>query len=216
MNKLNRMNKMIVGAVVGACALGTAIVPASAGYTDSTLWEGIDAGLCSDNGGKLFEQIVLVAGFAGALDTDGNGKPNYTVFAPLESVLAEVLDGMNLEISDIAGNPSIAQAIVSDHSTRGSFDQNELEDTDLTRITMRSGFVATVFGSGDPAGRTVPGNVYVAGALIVSAHDLSNGWLYCIAGFVDATPQVPTTGVDVGGAPAPATATTGSVLPNTL
>lgn len=210
------MKKILIGMLAGATSVGVSVVPVSAGYADSTVWEGIDAGLCSDNGDELFEQIVLVAGSAGAFDTDGNGKPNYTVFAPLESVLADVLDDLGIEISDIAGNPAIAQAIVNDHSARGSFDQNELEDTDLTRITLRSGFVATVFGSGDPVSRTVPGDVYVAGALIVSAHDLANGWLYCIAGFVDATPQVPTTGLNVGGAPAAANAATKDGLPDTL
>ena len=208
------MKKSIIGLVAGAVAIGASVVPASAGYADSTIWEGITAGVCSDNSEKAFEQIVLIGGWAGSLDTDGNGKPNYTVFAPLESVLALVLDDMNLEVSDIAGNPAIAKAILNDHIAGGSFDQNELEDTDLTRITMKSGFVATVFGSGDPVGRTVPGDVYVAGALITSASDLANGWLYCIAGFVDATPQVPTNGVDTGSAPAPAT--TESALPDTL
>ena len=211
------MKKALIGMLAGAAAVGASVIPASAGYADSTVWEGIDAGLCSDDGGKLFEQIVLVAGLAGALDTDGNGKPNYTVFAPLESVLAEVLDDLNLEISDISANPAIARTIVNDHIVRGSFDQNELEDTDLTRITMQSGFVATVFGSNDPLSRSVPGDVYIAGGLIVSGTDLANGWLYCIAGFVDPTPQVPTNGVDASGNPAPATpASAASGLPDTL
>lgn len=210
------MKKILIGMLAGAAAVGASVIPASAGYADSTVWEGIEAGLCSDDGGKLFEQIVLIAGAAGALDTDGNGKPNYTVFAPVESVLADVLDDLNLEISDIAGNPAIAKAIVNDHVSRGSFDQNELEDTDLTRITMLSGFVATVFGSSDPVSRSVPGDVFIAGALIVSGTNLANGWLYCINGFIDVTPQVPTNGLDVGGAPAAANAVAKDGLPDTL
>lgn len=210
------MKKTLIGMLAGAAVIGVSVVPASAGYTDSTVWEGIDAGLCSDDGGELFEQIVLIAGVAGVLDTDGNGKPNYTAFAPLESVLAGVLDELNLEISDVAGNPAIAKAIVNDHVVRGSFDQNELEDTDLTRITMLSGFVATVSGSADPVSRLVPGDVSIAGALIVSGADMANGWLYCIAGFIDVTPQVPTNGVDVGSAPAVANAATEDGLPDTL
>ena len=210
------MKKILIGMLAGAAAVGASVIPASADYADSTVWEGIEAGLCSDDGGKLFEQIVLIASAAGALDTDGNGKPNYTVFAPVESVLANVLDDLNLEISDIAGNPAIAKAIVNDHVSRGSFDQNELEDTDLTRITMLSGFVATVFGSSDPVSRSVPGDVFIAGALIVSGTNLANGWLYCINGFIDVTPQVPTNGVDVGGAPAAANAVAKDGLPDTL
>ena len=210
------MKKILIGMFAGAAVIGASVVPVSAGYADLTVWEGIDAGLCSDDGGKLFEQIVLVAGAANALDTDGNGKPNYTVFAPVESVLAGVLDDLNLEISDISANPAIAKAIVNDHVARGSFDQNELEDTDLTRITMLSGFVATLFGSADPVSRSVPGDVFIAGALIVSAADLANGWLYCIAGFIDVTPQVPTTGLDVGGAPAAADAVAKDGLPDTV
>jgi hypothetical protein len=210
------MKKILIGMLAGAAAVCASVIPVSAGYGDSTVWEGIDAGLCSDDGGKLFEQIVLIAGATGALDTDGNGKPNYTVFAPVESVLAGVLDDLNLEISDISANPAIAKTIVNDHVARGSFDQNELEDTDLTRITMLSGYVATVFGSSDPVSRSVPGDVYVAGALIVSGADLANGWLYCINGFIDVTPQVPTNGVDVGGAPAAANAVAKDGLPDTL
>lgn len=206
------MKKTIIGVLAGAAAIGASVVPASAGYDTATIWDGVTAGACSDNGAKSFEQIVLIGGWAGALDTDGNGKPNYTVFAPLESVLASVLDDLNLEVSDISGNPAIAKAILNDHIAAGSFDQNELEDSDLTRITMKSGLVVTVFGALDPNSRTVPGDVYVGGALITSASDLSNGWLYCIAGFIDASTQVPTTGVDSGIAPA----ATESGLPNTL
>jgi hypothetical protein len=81
---------------------------------------------------------------------------------------------------------------------------------------MLSGFVATVFGSADPVSRSVPGDVFIAGALIVSAANLANGWLYCIAGFIDVTPQVPTNGLDVGSAPAAANAATEDGLPDTL
>lgn len=213
------MKKSIIGIVAGAVAIGASVIPASAGYLgDATIWDGINAGACNDGGADVFEQVVLIGGWANALDTDGNGKPYYTVFAPIDSVLDAVLDDMNLEVSDLSSNVSVARAILNDHIAGGSFDQNELEDTDLTRITMKSGFVATVFGANDPVSRTVPGDVFIGGAQIVSGARFDNGWLYCLNGFIDATPQVPTNGVDVGGAPAPApvTATTESALPDTL
>lgn len=211
------MKKTIIGMVTGAVAMGASIIPASAGYIgDATIWDGINAGACNDGGADVFEQVVLIGGWATALDTDGNGKPYYTVFAPIDSVLAAVLDDMNLEVSDLSANVAIAKAILNDHIAGGSFDSNELEDTDLTRITMKSGFVATVFGANDPVSRTVPGDVYVGGAYIVSGARFDNGWLYCLNGFIDATPQVPTNGVDVGTTTAPAKAAASSELPNTL
>lgn len=213
------MKKTLIGMIAGAVAVGASVIPASAGYGNAgTIWDGVNAGACNDGGADVFEQIVLIGGWATALDTDGNGKPYYTVFAPYDSVLSAVLDDLNLEVSDLSANVAIAKSILADHIANGSFDSDELENTNLTRITMKSGFVATVFGTGDPVSRTVPGDVYIAGAFISTGARFSNGWLYCLSGFIDSTPQVPTNGVNVGTpAPAPAAAAPAeSVLPNTL
>lgn len=212
------MKKTLIGLVAGATAIGASVIPASAGYIgDATIWDGITAGTCNDGGADVFEQVVLIGGLATSLDTDGNGKPYYTVFAPYDSVLSAVLDDLNLEVSDLSVNVAVARAILNDHIAGGSFDQNELEDTDLTRITMKSGFVATVFGTNDPSSRTVPGDVFIGGAYIASGARFDNGWLYCLNGFIDSSSQVPTNGVDVGAAPAPATtAPAESGLPDTL
>ena len=209
------MKKTLIGMAAGALALGASVVPASAGYGAGNLWDAVQGG-CAGDTNDVFEQLVLIGTWANRLDTDGNGKPRYTVFQPTGSVLADLLDDLDLDISDLAGEPALAGALLNDHITAGSFSANELEDTDLTRITMKSGFVATVFGTGDPAGRTVPGDVYVAGALIVSSGQFDNGWHYCISGIIDSEAQVPTNGVDVGGTTAPTTATTESGLPDTL
>ncbi len=211
------MKKTLIGMIAGAVAIGASVIPVSAGYLgDATIWDGITAGACNDGGADVFEQVTLVGGWANALDTDGNGKPYYTVFAPFDSVLAAVLDDMNLEVSDLSSNTAVARAILNDHIAAGSFDQNELEDTDFTRITMKSGFVATVFGANDPVSRTVPGDVYVGGAFIASGARYDNGWLYCLNGFIDSSTQVPTGGVDVGGSVAPAPAAVEGGLPDTL
>ena len=210
------MRKTVIGFAAGVAALGA--VPVSAGYIgDATIWDGITAGTCNDAGADVFEQVVLVGGWAQALDTDGNGKPYYTVFAPYDSILAGVLDDLGLEVSELSVNVGVARAILNDHIAAGSFDQNELEDTDLTRITMKSGFVATVFGANDPVSRTVPGDVFVGGAFIASGARLDNGWLYCLNGFIDSSAQVPTNGFGVGAAPvAPAPAVVEGGLPDTL
>jgi uncharacterized surface protein with fasciclin (FAS1) repeats len=210
------MKKALIGLAAGTFAIGASIIPASAGYIgDTTIWDGITAGTCNDGGADIFEQVVLIGGWANALDTDGNGKPYYTVFAPYDSVLSAVLDDLNLEVSDLSSNTAVARSILNDHIANGSFDSNELEDTDLTRITMRSGFVVTVMGTNDPVSRAVPGDVYVGGAFISSASRLDNGWLYCINGFIDSEVQVPTNGVNSPTTVAPA-ATTPSALPDTL
>ena len=209
------MKKILIGMVAGALALGASVVPASAGSGAGNLWDAVQVGCVGDTN-DIFEQLVLVGSWADRLDTDGNGKPRYTVFQPTGSVLADLLDDLDMEVSDLAGEPALAAALLNDHIAAGSFSENELEDTDLTRITMKSGFVATVFGTGDPAGRTVPGDVYVAGALIASSGQFDNGWHYCISGIIDSESQVPTNGVDVGSAPAAANAATEDGLPDTL
>jgi hypothetical protein len=209
------MKKTLIGMVAGALALGASVIPASAGYGSGNLWDAVQGG-CAGDSNDLFEQLVLIGGWAERLDTDGNGKPRYTVFQPTGDVLAAFLDDINMEVSDLAAQPAIVQALLSDHIAAGSFSSNELEDTDLTRITMKSGYLATVFGAGDPVARSVPGDVYVGGTLIVGAGQFDNGWHYCVAGIIDSTTQVPTRGTDTATSPAPATATTESALPDTL
>lgn len=209
------MKKVLIGIAAGAIALGASIVPASAGYGTGNLWDAVQGG-CAGDSNDVFEQLVLIGGWAERLDTDGNGTPRYTVFQPTGGVLATLLDDLNLEVSDLAAQPAIVGSILADHIAAGSFSENELEDTDLTRITMKSGYVATVFGTGDPATRTVPGDVFISGAAIVSSGQFDNGWHYCIAGIIDSTSQVPTTGLGATpgtAAPAPVAS---EGLPDTL
>lgn len=209
------MKKVLIGIAAGAIALGASIVPASAGYGTGNLWDAVQGG-CAGDSNDVFEQLVLIGGWAERLDTDGNGKPRYTVFQPTGDVLAALLDDLNLEVSDLAAQPAVVQALLSDHIAAGSFSANELEDTDLTRITMKSGYLATVFGAGDPVARLVPGDVYVGGTLIVGAGQFDNGWHYCVAGIIDSTSQVPTTGLGATpgtAAPAPVAS---EGLPDTL
>jgi hypothetical protein len=221
------MKKALIGMAAGAMALGASVVPASAGYGEDNLWDGIagtdgenhlGTGFCNDDQEDIFEALIITGGWAKRLDTDGNGKPRYTVFQPYDGVLDGLLNALGLEISDLADQPSVVASILADHIANGSFDPNELEDTDLTRITMRSGFVASIFGPGEQLGgpRTVPGGAFIAGAQIMAAAQYDNGWLYCIMGVIDSTPQESHEGLNSEDTPNDGTPGGTNSLPDTL
>ncbi len=181
--------------------LNTASVPAVV-VVEPNLWNGIsgidpEVGLCDDNSDDIFEALILTSGWATRLDTSGSGTPRYTVFQPYDTILTGLLASLRLEISDLNSQPAVVQAILADHIANGSFDETELEDPDLTRITMRSGYVATVVGApGGGANRTLYDNVFIAGSFIKAGGQFSNGWLYCITGFINSSPQVPHEGLN--------------------
>jgi hypothetical protein len=219
------MKKALIGIAAGAMALGASVVPASAGWytggAGENLWDAVQTDCATDAGGNLFEQLVLSGGWAERLDTDGNGEARYTVFQPLNSIITGVLAAFELEISDLNSQPAVVQGILADHIANGSFDPDELEDKDLTRITMRSGFVAPVFSSGDGTGaqRVVGGltsTTYIAGALIVSSDQVDNGYRYCISGFIDSTPNVSHEGLNSEDTPQDGTPGGTNSLPDTL
>ncbi len=227
------MKKALIGMAVGAMALGASVVPASAGYFNvDNLWDGIagtdggntdtesDDAFCNDDQNDIFEALILTGGWAKRLDSDGNNKPRYTVFQPDDDVLDGVLDALGLSIADLNDQPAAVQALLADHIANGSFDQNELEDTDLTRITMRSGFQASVFGELDYAGGAAPRiiytNVYIQGSLIRAGRQFDNGWLYCITGIINSTPQVPHEGLNSQDTPNDGTPGGTNSLPDTL
>ena len=236
------MKKALIGMAVGAMALGASVVPVSAGssYFDETetLWDGIagtDGGstdtpaqtgaLCNDGQDDIFEAMILTGGWAERLDTDGNGKPRYTVFQPYDVILNGLLGALGLEISDLNSQPAVVQGVLADHIANGSFDENELEDADLTRITMRSGFVATLTESEydvmfPPAAtfgeRDMYENVYIEGVKIEDGDQYANGWLYCIGGIIDSTPQVSHEGLNSEDTPNDGTPGGTNSLPDTL
>jgi hypothetical protein len=231
------MKKVLIGMAAGAMALGASVVPASAGYGTDNLWDGIagtksedsdntsgDA-FCNDDQADIFEALVLTGGWASRLDTDGNGKPRYTVFQPYDAILDLVLGAFELEISDLNDQPATVQAILADHIANGSFDENELEDKDLTSITMRSGYVATIstaggnlasVASGGSGIRDIYDNVYIAGALIEEGNQYDNGWLYCIAGWINSEAQVAHEGLNSQDTPQDGTPGGTNTLPDTL
>ena len=225
------MKKAIIGMAAGAMALGASVVPVSAGYgINDNLWDVLEnEGGCNLTGGAegtedIFEQLVLSGGWASRLDTDGNGKPRYTIFQPEEAILEGLLDALGVEISDLNDVPSTVQAILADHIANGSFSEEELEDSDLTRITMRSGYVASVFSPADIDPNVArqaqsdigANNVYVAGALILSGTQADNGWRYCIAGWVDSRAQVSHEGLNSEDTPNDGTPGGTNSLPDTL
>jgi hypothetical protein len=221
------MKKALIGMAAGAMALGASVVPASAGYGEDNLWDGIagtnggntnGTALCDDDQEDIFEALILTGGWAKRLDTDGNGKPRYTVFQPYDAVLDGLLDALGLSIADLNDQPATVQAVLADHIANGSFDPNELEDTDLTRITMRSGFVASIFGPNEQLGgpRSVPGSTFIEGAQIVNAAQYDNGWLYCIMGVIDSTPQESHEGLNSQDTPNDGTPGGTNSLPDTV
>jgi hypothetical protein len=161
------------------------------------LWDGISGndtggGFCDDASDDIFEALIVTGGWATRLDTDGNGVPRYTIFQPYGVVLEFVLETLGLEISDLNSHPAVVQGILADHIANGSFDEVELQDPDLRRITMRSGYMATISGaSGSDASRTIYNNVYIDGSFIQAGAQYANGWLYCILGFIDSSPPIP-------------------------
>ncbi|MFM8857822.1 MAG: hypothetical protein ACKOI2_11595, partial [Actinomycetota bacterium] len=114
--------------------------------------------------------------------------------------------------------PATVQAILADHIANGSFDENELEDKDLTRITMRSGYVATVSSTDDfeDAPRNIYTDVYIAGAKILEGEQADNGWHYCIVGIIDSTPQDAHEGLNSEDTPNDGTPGGTNSLPDTL
>ena len=227
------MKKALIGMAAGAMALGASVVPASAGsYINSdNLWDGISGitsnagqGFCDDSETDIFEALVLTGGWAERLDTDGNGDPRYTVFQPYDIILSGLLDVLELEVSDLNSQPAVVQGLLADHIANGSFEEDELEDEDLTRITMRSGYVATVSsnetvtvgGITIPADRDVYNNVYIAGSFIDAGAQFGNGYLYCIVGIIDSTPQVSHEGLNSQDTPNDGTPGGSNTLPDTL
>lgn len=191
------MKKILIGLAASTALIAS---PALAGGLTSA-WEVIDGS------SGTARQVVLVSGLADELDTCGNGKPFYTVFLPVDEALDVVLDELDLTVAQLSGTPAIATALVNDHIARGSYSYNELLNPSVTRISTRSGYLLTK--------SIIDGNVYVDGNLIVNSVQTCNGHVHWIAGVIDSTTQVPTTGLDTV-SPAPAPTTTTPALPNTL
>jgi hypothetical protein len=186
------------------------------------LWDEVQEACVADtpsgsDADQIFEQLILTGGWANRLDTDGNGEARYTVFQPVNSILDAVLDDMGLEVSDLNDQAAVVQAILADHIANGSFDPNELEDKDLTRITMRSGYQAKITSPVDyTLTARVYTNVYVDGAQILEGEQADNGWHYCIIGLIDSTPQVPHEGLNSEDTPNDGTPGGTNSLPDTL
>lgn len=194
------MKKILIGLATAASLVAT---PAFAVGPDSA-WDVVDST------STTAKQLVLIGGLADELDTCGNGKPYYTLFLPSDDVLNAFLDDLGVTVADLSATPAVVTALLNDHIAKGSYAYAELQNTSVTRIVMRSGFVASK--------SIIDGNVYIENNLIVNSQQVCNGHVHWISGVIDSTAQVPTVGVDT---PAPATApVTASAstqsLPNTL
>lgn len=199
----NKMKKTIIGI---AAAVALIPSPASAGYaaTTDSIWDVVNI---TDG---TAEQLVLGGGYASALDQCGNGKPSYTVFMPVNEAWDLLLDEENITVPQLISQPNVVKNLLDDHIVPGSFSPDELANPSVTLMISRSGFRIVKNLLGDA--------LYVSGNQIVGSQQACNGWVYYINGVIDSTPQVPTTGVNVAPAPAPAETAPAesSELPNTL
>lgn len=218
------MKKALVGMAIGAMALGASVVPVSAGYPEYSIWYMIEEDYvgCNESGfddniDGLFRDLVVIGGWSERLDTTGNGKPFYTVFAPDDAVVDAVLDALGTSIGEVASSPAVVAAILADHIANGSFDEDDLENLAITTIEMRSGFKAPLTGElYDAASGYRTGTIYIAGQEISYGYQGGNGWLYGLCGFIDSTPQVPTEGLNALDTPKDGTPGGTNSLPNTL
>ena len=232
------MKKMIIGMAIGAAALGATVVPASAGIglggvvgdgepLDESIWdllvedrgytEYADDAAPGDGQDAGFSDIVLIAGMAHTLDACGNGKPQYTLFAPYVDVLTEVLHALDAEIADLQATPDVVKAILADHLVNGSFSPEQLALS--KRLVARSGYILniqninTVYTNGGPA---VIDDFYVNGQEIVLDNPACNGWLYTIMGFINSQDYVTSEGMNALDTPQDGTPGGTNSLPNTL
>ncbi len=219
--KVHFMKKALIGVLAGAAALGSSIVPASAGfgeYLEGSAWDAIRTGYACEEDGATMEQLVLIADYANVLNSGGNSKPYYTVFQPLDEVLVAVIDALDTSMAKLASAPSVVRGILDDHIANGSFAPEELARTTLTRITMRSGFVMTVSGAGDQIYPDVARSTIILNGVVTVLYgtQVKNGWVYCIGGFIDSTGQVPTEGLNALDSPKDGTPGGSNSLPDTL
>lgn len=210
------MKRMVFVVVAGLAAFSStaARVTADEIRAEYTIWDGIEDDWCQDpaNGSwprlKSFETLVLMGDWGNRLFATGNGLPQYTVFAPaleLYGGVDHLLEGIGTSLREIAGSPAIVAAILADHIANGSFSQSELANPNLTSITMLSGYVATWDAV----------DFKIAGQPVVDGAGFGNGWLYCIYGFIDSTPQIPTESLNALDTPKNGTPGGSNSLPNT-
>ena len=235
------MKKMIIGMAIGAAALGATVVPVSAGgaggvvggcededggyaQCNESIWDLLveDRGDTEDAEDILeqdfgFSDLVLIAGLASTLDACGNGKPQYTLFAPQEDVLTAVVASMDAEVADLAASPDVIKAILADHWVNGSFSPMQLGLS--KRLVARSGYILniqninTLYVDGS---LITADDYYVNGQQIIDANAGCNGYLYTILGFINSQDYVTSEGMNALDTPNDGTPGGTNSLPNTL
>jgi hypothetical protein len=240
--KVSLMKKVLVSLVAGAASI-TGALPVSAGGFDNTtrkdesMWEIVDedffdctaVAVCAalTPGGGVLADLVLIAGMATMLDTCGNGKPFYTLFAPVEgellpppSIGSEVgaavggiegtldsflEDVLGASVADLQATPDVVRALLNDHLVNGSFSPTQLDLDEITTLTARSGFVL----------RNENGE-FINDLPIFFSEQSCNGWIYFIGGVLDSTPQVATEGLNSLDTPNDGTPGGTNSLPDTV
>lgn len=226
------MKKLIIGALIGAAAIGATIAPATAGgfggvvgaAPTNSIWETLVLNLgntehASDADGTDIglSDLVLIAGLGSALDTCGNGKAQYTLLAPVNEAITELLgeDGLDATIADLAAAPNVVRAILNDHLVNGSFSPEQLALS--KRLVTRSGYVINVQNINTLYTPDVSVDDYYAnGNQIIMANAACNGWVYTILGVINSRDYVVSEGMNTLDAPKDGTAGGTDSLPNTL
>jgi hypothetical protein len=218
------MKKVLISMAAGAMSLGSAI-PAlglpegpedNNGESDSSIWEIIDQDLGDDGEvipTSVFEttddlaDLILIAGMATMLDTCGNGKPFYTLFAPVDEwdKGEGLLDVLDATIAELQASPAVVRSVINDHLVNGSFSPWQLDLDEITTLTARSGFTLR-----NENGDTINDQI------IGDSEQACNGWIYYIDGFIDSTPQVSTEGLNSLDTPNDGTPGGSNSLPDTL
>ena len=234
------MKKILLSLTVGATVLAGA-VPVSAGVRggddnttrkDESMWEIVDGqfaevGVSAIFGEGILADLILIAGMATMLDTCGNGKPFYTLFAPVEgdllpppSIGSEVgaavggiegtldsflEDVLGASVADLQATPDVVRALLNDHLVNGSFSPTQLDLDEITTLTARSGFVL----------RNENGE-FINDLPIFFSEQSCNGWIYFIGGVLDSTPQVATEGLNSLDTPNDGTPGGTNSLPDTV
>jgi hypothetical protein len=231
------MKKILLGLAVGATVFAGA-VPVSAGFkggydsnenSDDSIWEIVDGQnmeivSTAIAGDGVLADLILIAGMATMLDACGNGKPFYTLFAPIElgdmtngAEVGAAVGGVSLpleifldevlgaSVADLQATPAVVRALLNDHLVNGSFSPWQLDSDSVTTLTARSGFVL----------RNENGNT-INDLNIAFSEQACNGWVYGIFGVIDSTPQVPTEGLNSLDTPTDGTPGGSNSLPDTL
>jgi len=119
------MKKLLIGLAAGALAVTATTAPVSAGNTQTT--ESSYEVLAAQS--LISELLIDASGLDGALDTCGNGKPQYTVFFPSSDLWFEkLLEAADLTLGQALAQPALVKTVLLYHVVSQSIAPQQLAD----------------------------------------------------------------------------------------